>query len=70
MNAAIERLTEEVTEAKTVAESAGTLLRGIAAQLREKAGDEAAVLQLAQDLDAGTAGLQTAVAESSDVSPA
>ena len=60
---AVTRLTEEVAEAKTVNASARTLIAGLAERVRAVAGDEAATLALATELDAENAAMAQAVAD-------
>jgi chromosome segregation ATPase len=52
MSAQLDRLTAEVSEIKTVADSAITLLNGLSAQIRALKDDPAKLEALANDLDA------------------
>ena len=61
-NPALDKLTEEVTENTSVTQSAIALITGLAEKVRAVAGDEAATLDLANQLDAQNAGLAAAVA--------
>lgn len=63
MTEEIARLTTEVSETKTVAASAVTLIRGIAQQIRDNVANKAALTALADDLDASTNELGSAVTE-------
>ncbi len=62
MSAALDRLTTEVSENTTVVQSAITLITNLAEQLRQAATDPAAVNALADQLDAQSNALATAVA--------
>jgi hypothetical protein len=62
MNQAVERMTAEVTELTTVVSGAKTLLQNLSAQIRENAGDEAAMNALADALDEQNDTLAAAVA--------
>lgn len=61
MNAAVERLAREVQELTTVNESAIALIEGLAQEIRDAAGDEARLNELADSLDAQTTRLADAV---------
>lgn len=63
MNDALERLKADVAEAKTIEQSAITLLNGLSQQIRDNVGDEDALNALADDLDAQNASLADAVAQ-------
>jgi len=58
---ALERLTEEVEQSRTVAESAKALIVGLAEQLRQASTDPAAINTLADRLDAQQALLAAAI---------
>jgi uncharacterized coiled-coil protein SlyX len=66
MQQAVDRLTEEVTEARTVAESAKTLVTTLAQQIRDNAGNPDALMELANVLDRSNADLQAAVAANTE----
>ena len=57
------RLRQEVAEMKTAQESARALIEGLAAKIREAVDDQAALEALADELDASTNALASAVAE-------
>lgn len=61
MSTALDRLTQEVQESRTVAESTITFIRGLIEQLRENANNEAAILAMADDLDAQQTIIQEAM---------
>jgi hypothetical protein len=63
MSAELDRLTTEVSETKTVVDSAITLLGGLSQQIRDLKDDPAKLSALADDLDAKTNALAAAVAE-------
>jgi uncharacterized protein (DUF3084 family) len=62
MSQALDRIREEVTEAKTVATSAVQLLTSLAEQIRDLKDDPAALEALADELDQSNADLAAAVA--------
>ena len=70
MNQAFERLTTEVAELRGVNESAVALITGLAAQIRDAAGNEEALNALADSLDAETNRLADAVAANTPQAPA
>lgn len=57
------RLTTEVAETKTVMQSAALLLAKLAQQIRDNAGNPAALKQLADDLDGQQTELVNAITE-------
>ncbi len=61
MSIAFDRLKDEVEENKTVVASAVLLITTLAEKIRESAADEAAMLALADELDAKTDELAAAV---------
>ncbi len=61
MSVALDNLTREVKEMRTVNESAVTLIQGLAEQIRQNADNETAMQQLADDLDASAGNLGQAV---------
>lgn len=61
MSASLDRLTREVTESRTAVDSALTLIEGLAQEIRDNLGDDAALEALADDLDAQQADLASAV---------
>lgn len=61
MSEALNRLTQEVGEIKTVGASVIALLQSLSAQIRENAANEAAINALADDLDTVTSDLASAV---------
>jgi hypothetical protein len=63
MSAELDRLRTEVAENRGVVTSASLLLAGLAARIRSLLGDQAALAELANELDLNTAGLAAAVAE-------
>lgn len=63
MSQALERLTTEVAEMKTVNESAIALLGNLSQQIRDLKDEPAALEQLANDLDAQANALAAAVSE-------
>lgn len=69
MSAELDRLTASVANVKTVAESAITLINGLAQQIRDNAGDPAALAKLADDLDADDAELAAAVSANTPAPP-
>lgn len=69
MSVALDRLTAEVAETKTIAASAVALIRGLAQQIRDNATDPAALNALADELDATQADLGAAVAENTPADP-
>jgi hypothetical protein len=59
----LDRLKQEVAEAKTVMTGATTLLTGLAQQIRDNVGNRAALKEMADNLDASANELAAAVAE-------
>jgi len=70
MSQQLDDLTREVSESKTVTESAATLIAGLADQIRAAASDPAALAALATSLDTQSAALAAAVAANTPVTPA
>ena len=68
--AAIDRLTSEVAELRTVADSAVLLIASLANDIRENIGNEDALNALADEIDASTNSLAAAVAENTPEAPA
>ena len=68
--AAIDRLTSEVAELRTVNESAVALIAGLAQEIRDNIGNEDALNALADEIDASTNSLAAAVAENTPEAPA
>lgn len=62
------KLTEEVTEIKTVSQSAITLIQGISQRLEEAKTDPVKIQALADELDATSAALAAAVAANTPAS--
>jgi hypothetical protein len=69
MSAEVDRLGTEVTETVGVMQSAAALIRGLAPQIRDAAGDRAKSMQLADELDAKANDLASAVAAHSEPTP-
>lgn len=69
MSAALDKLTTEVAETKTVAQSAVTLIRGLAQQIRDAVDDPAKLEALANELDAAQNELSTAISENTPAEP-
>lgn len=69
MSDSLDRLTAEVAETKTVAASAKAMIAGLAQQIRDNATDEAALNQLADDLDSSTNDLAGALTENTPAEP-
>lgn len=69
MSDALNRLTAEIAEQKTVIDGAVTLLASLAQQIRDNAGDEDALNALANSLDAQTNELATAVTANTPAAP-
>jgi chromosome segregation ATPase len=65
MSAALDRLTQEVAETRSVNDSLLTLLAGLSEQIRDNAGNEDALNDLADQLDAEQTRLAAAVEENS-----
>jgi hypothetical protein len=65
----LDRLTSEVAEMKAAAERASTRIAEIAALIRERAGDEAAINALADELDVAGNSLHAAVDASAEPAP-
>jgi type II secretory pathway component PulM len=61
--AALDALTREVEETRTVADSAIVLLKNLAQMIRDNVGNAGALTKLANDLDAKQAELATAITE-------
>lgn len=70
MSDALNRLTAEVAEQKTVIDSAVTLLGSLAQQIRDNVGDEDALNSLADSLDTQTNQLAAAVSANTPAQPA
>ena len=62
MSAELDRLTQEVSETKTVMQSAAVLLGGLSDRIRELKTDPAALTALADELDGQQAELSAAIA--------
>ncbi len=69
MSAALDKISTEVTETKTIMESAKTLIEGLAQQIRDLSDDPAALNALADDLDASSKALADAVAANTPAQP-
>ncbi len=69
MSAALDKITGEVTETKSIIESAVTLINGLAQQIRDLSEDPAALNALADDLDASSKSLADAVAANTPAAP-
>lgn len=69
MSVAIDRLTASVAAERGAVESVKVALAGLTAEMRSHAGDEAAILALADDVDAQTAELAGAVQENPSQEP-
>lgn len=69
MSAQLDRLAAEVTETKTVAQSAIALLNGLAQQIRDLKEDPAALEALADELDSTQADLAAAVTANTPAEP-
>lgn len=65
----LENLRKEVAESGDVVESAAAMIAGLAEQIRNAAGDEEALEQLASDLEAQQQKLAKAVAENTPHNP-
>lgn len=61
MSAELDRLTNEVQETKTAIDSAVTLIKGLAQQIRDHVDDPAKLKELADELDSKTNELGAAV---------
>lgn len=70
MSAQLEALKVDVAEVKSVAESAVTLINGLAAQILELKDDPVALEALSVELDATSAALAAAVAANTPAAPA
>lgn len=68
MSAALDRLTLEVSENASAVDSAITLITNLAEQIRDALGDEDALNALADDLDAKSQALASAVAANTPAS--
>jgi hypothetical protein len=69
MSASLDRLTAEVQESRTVNESALALISGLAQEIRDRLGDDAAMEALADDLDAQQAEMAAGVAAGTVADP-
>lgn len=69
MSVAFDRLIDEVTETRTAVDSILVFAAGIAEQLREAAGDEAKVNDLANQLDTMQADIAAAVTANTPEEP-
>lgn len=69
MTKAMEDLTREVAESRTVVQSAVTLIRGFKAKLDAAMADQAKLQELSDSLDADANTLAAAVAENTDAQP-
>lgn len=69
MSAALDRLTQEVSETKSAIQSAITLIQGLAQQIRDNVDDSAALTALADDLDAQQTSLAQAVTDNTPAAP-
>ncbi len=69
MSAELDRLTTEVTETRTVMQSAVALIEGLAEQIRLLRNDPIALAALADSLDAGANTLAAAVAANTPAPP-
>jgi hypothetical protein len=69
MAKSLERITKEVEEQGDVVQSAATLIEGLAQQIRDAAGDEDKLNQLADKLDAQQQQLAQAVAANTPHTP-
>jgi hypothetical protein len=67
VNQNIEDLKREVAENKEVMGSAVTLLKNLSQKIQDNINDQAALKQLATDLDTGSTELATAVTENTPV---
>jgi hypothetical protein len=70
MSVEMDKLTAEVQETKTIEESAILLIQGLATRLTEIANDPAAILALADELDASQRALADAVQANTPTPPA
>ena len=66
MSAEMDRLQTEVTEMAGVVDSAVTFITGVAAQVRDAAGDRTRSAQLADELDRQAAALAQAIASNQE----
>lgn len=69
MSAELDRLTTEVAETKTAAQSAITLIAGLAQQIRDLKTDPAALAALADSLDADQAEIAAAITANTPSEP-
>jgi len=69
MTAALDRITQEVSETKTAVASVLTLVAGLATQIRDNAEDPVALNALADDLDAGQAEIAAAITANTPAEP-
>jgi chromosome segregation ATPase len=69
MSAALDRLTQEVSETKDAVASVLALVQGLADQIRDNAEDPAALNKLADDLDAAQQEIAAAVAANTPAQP-
>jgi hypothetical protein len=69
MSAALDHLTTEVAQVKTLAQSAVTLITGLAQQIRDGASDPAAMEALATDLETSLKPLSDALVANTPVAP-
>ena len=69
MSAALDRLTQEVSETKDAVASVLALVQGLADQIRNNSDDPAALEKLADDLDAAQQEIAAAVAANTPAQP-
>ena len=69
MSAEMDRLRQEVSETKTVAESATALINSLSQQIRDNAEDPEAMRQLADELDASQQTLGAAITANTPQAP-
>ncbi len=69
MSAALDKITSEVADTKSVIASAVTLINGLAQQIRDLSTDPVALNALADDLDASSKSLADAVAANTPAAP-
>jgi hypothetical protein len=69
MSAQLDALKAKVARNTTVAESAVTLIKGLAQQIRDNADDPVALQALADELDATDTNLGNAVTENTPAAP-
>lgn len=70
MSVEMDRLTQEVADTKTSVDSVITLVEGLAQQIRDNAGDPAALNALADELDAQQGRISAAVTANTAPPPA